>query len=98
MLDALEVFERLETARALVRRLARRRTELADTLRLRGRAPRALNRRIGPQAARTVDRVRGRRDAVLAQFLACAVGEPVAAPRRSQHRVDPHLRETRLLQ
>ena len=56
--------------------------------RLLRRAARTVHGRLAPQAARAVDGFSRGRDAVLAQLLARALGEPVAGPGRREHRVD----------
>src|SRR5690606_16547853 len=80
---ALEMVKRFETARASVQSLAGRGAEFADARRLARPAARTGDAQLRPQQPfGTRDRLRRRRDAVLAELAAAFLGDPIAGPRR----------------
>src|SRR5690606_15994250 len=87
--DAFEVFEGFQALVALVRRLAGRRTELADPRCPLRRATGAMYGALRKQAAFARAALR-RRDSVPAQLLPARLTQPFGRPGRRQHALDGH--------
>src|SRR5690606_37868320 len=85
--DAFEVFEGFQALVALVRRLAGRRTELADPRCPLRRATGAMYGALRKQAAFARAALR-RRDSVPAQLLPARLTQPFGRPGRRQHALD----------
>src|SRR5215469_5253696 len=88
--DALEDVEGLETLSAAMMRLAGSRAELADTLRIVAAAAWASDFR---RRARG-----GNGDAECLQLALPLLAQPLAAPRRREHRLDDHIAQRVLRQ
>src|SRR5919108_1369144 len=91
--DALEVVERLVAGAAAVVRLAGGRAELAHPFGVAAVTARTGYKRGLPQAARTCDRLLGRRNPERLELAPPRARQPPARPGRRQHLVEDNVRE-----
>ena len=92
--DAFEILEGFEAVRATVRSLAGRGTEFADQFGVLRCTSRTGNVALALQQGAFAAAFLRRRYAVVAQFLATDVGDPVGRPRRRQHALDGDVVDT----